>query len=110
MRECRLSRRVLASPEAAEKFLGSLIQDTEDLDYSCIVLGRDRVGRYRAVEVMPFSTQCKKPAKLCLLSWRLGQQETRLNMNRVMSRDERSISLHQSGLWRACIPWFVAWN
>src|SRR5579864_5985005 len=54
MRECRLSRRVLASPEAAEKFLGSLIQDTEDLDYSCIVLGRDRVGRYRAVEVMPF--------------------------------------------------------
>lgn len=40
--------------EANEKVLGVLIQDTEDKDYSCIVLGCDSVGRYRAVEVMPF--------------------------------------------------------
>ena len=40
--------------EANEKVLGVLIQDTTDGDYSCIVMGRDRVGRYRAVDVMPF--------------------------------------------------------
>src|SRR6266436_4525940 len=40
--------------EANEKVLGVLIQDTEDEDYSGIVLGRDRAGRYRAVDVMPF--------------------------------------------------------
>ncbi len=40
--------------EANEKVLGVLIQDTTDQDYSCIVMGRDRIGRYRAVHVMPF--------------------------------------------------------
>jgi hypothetical protein len=40
--------------ESDEKILGVVIQDAEDEDYSCIVLGRDRVGRYRAVDVMPF--------------------------------------------------------
>jgi hypothetical protein len=40
--------------EANEKVLAVLIQDTEDEDYSCIIIGRDRVGRYRAVHVMPF--------------------------------------------------------
>jgi hypothetical protein len=40
--------------DANEKVLGALIQDTEDFDYSCIVMGRDRAGRYRAVHVMEF--------------------------------------------------------
>jgi hypothetical protein len=40
--------------EDGEKVLGVLIQDTQDRDYSCIVMARDCVGRYRAVHVMPF--------------------------------------------------------
>lgn len=40
--------------EANEKVLGVLIQDAVDKDYGCIVLGRDRIGRYRAVHVTPF--------------------------------------------------------
>lgn len=37
-----------------EKVLGVIIQDTTDLDYSCVVMGRDRIGRYRAVHLSPF--------------------------------------------------------
>lgn len=40
--------------DANEKVLVVLILDTADRDYSCIVMGRDRVGRYRAVDVLPF--------------------------------------------------------
>lgn len=41
--------------EANERVLGVLIKDGTDEDYSCIVLARDRVGRYRAVYNLPFS-------------------------------------------------------
>ena len=40
--------------EGNEKVLGVVIQDTDDLDYSCVVMGRDRIGRYRAVHLSPF--------------------------------------------------------
>jgi hypothetical protein len=40
--------------EAHEKVLGVLIQDTTDLDFACVVMGRDRIGRYRAVHLSPF--------------------------------------------------------
>ena len=35
--------------EEQEKVLGVIVQDRADKDYVCIVMGRDRVGRYRAV-------------------------------------------------------------
>lgn len=37
--------------EAGEKVIGTIVQDRADKDYVCIVLGRDRVGRYRAVHL-----------------------------------------------------------
>jgi hypothetical protein len=37
--------------EAGEKVLGTIVQDRADKDYVCIVLGRDRIGRYRAVHL-----------------------------------------------------------
>lgn len=37
--------------ESAEKVLGVIVQDNDDRDYVCIVMGRDRVGRYRAVHL-----------------------------------------------------------
>src|ERR1039458_150342 len=40
--------------EAREKVLGTILQDHADKDYVCIVLGRDRVGRYRAVHLSEF--------------------------------------------------------
>jgi hypothetical protein len=40
--------------EGNEKVLGVIIQDRTDLDYSCVVMGRDRIGRYRAVHLSPF--------------------------------------------------------
>lgn len=40
--------------EAHEKVLGVLIQDTTDLDFACVIMGRDRIGRYRAVHLSPF--------------------------------------------------------
>jgi hypothetical protein len=40
--------------EQNEKALGVIVEDTTDNDYACIVLGRDRVGRYRAVHLSPF--------------------------------------------------------
>ena len=35
--------------------LAVIVQDTTDDDFVCIVLGRDRIGRYRAVHLSPFS-------------------------------------------------------
>jgi hypothetical protein len=37
--------------EAGERVLGTVVQDRSDKDYVCIILGRDRVGRYRAVHL-----------------------------------------------------------
>jgi hypothetical protein len=37
-----------------EKVLGVIIQDTTDRDFACVVMGRDRIGRYRAVHISPF--------------------------------------------------------
>src|SRR5580704_16125584 len=37
--------------EAREKVLGVIVQDRTDKDYVCVDLGRDRVGRYRAVHL-----------------------------------------------------------
>jgi hypothetical protein len=34
-----------------EKVLGVVVQDTTDKDFVCIVMGRDRIGRYRAVHL-----------------------------------------------------------
>lgn len=43
--------------EASEKLLGVLVLDLSDRDYACIVLGRDKNNRYRAVMVdAAFST------------------------------------------------------
>jgi len=40
--------------EQNEKVLGVIVQDAADDDFLCIVLGRDRIGRYRAVHLSPF--------------------------------------------------------
>jgi hypothetical protein len=40
--------------EAGERVLGTIIQDRSDKDYVCVVMGRDRVGRYRAVHLSKF--------------------------------------------------------
>jgi hypothetical protein len=40
--------------ENNEKVLGGIIQDTTDLDFSCVVMGRDRIGRFRAVYLSRF--------------------------------------------------------
>lgn len=40
--------------EHEERVLCVLVEDTTDQDYVCIVLGRDRVGRYRAVHLSDF--------------------------------------------------------
>jgi hypothetical protein len=37
--------------EEQEKVLGVIVQDRADKDYVCVVMGRDRVGRYRAVHL-----------------------------------------------------------
>jgi hypothetical protein len=37
--------------EQNEKVLGAIVQDRTDRDYVCIVMGRDRIGRYRAVHL-----------------------------------------------------------
>jgi hypothetical protein len=37
--------------EEQEKVLGVIVQDRTDKDYVCVVMGRDRVGRYRAVHL-----------------------------------------------------------
>ena len=37
--------------EANEKVLGTIVRDRTDKDHVCIVMGRDRVGRYRAVHL-----------------------------------------------------------
>jgi len=58
--------------EAEEKVLGVLIQDTYDRDYSCVILARDRVGRYRAVEVPPFVPtvdQARQVMRAALQAW-----------------------------------------
>ncbi len=40
--------------EKNEKVLCVIVQDTSDRDFTCIVLGRDLVGRFRAVYLTPF--------------------------------------------------------
>lgn len=40
--------------EQDEKVLCVIVEDTTDSDFTCIVLGRDRIGRYRAVDVTKF--------------------------------------------------------
>jgi len=40
--------------EQSEKVLCVIVQDTTDRDYTCIVLGRDRIGRFRAVHLTDF--------------------------------------------------------
>jgi hypothetical protein len=40
--------------EQDEKVLAVIVQDTTDDDFVCIVLGRNRIGRYRAVHLSPF--------------------------------------------------------
>lgn len=37
--------------EEQEKVLGVIVQDRADKDYVCVVMGRDRIGRYRAVHL-----------------------------------------------------------
>jgi hypothetical protein len=46
--------------ESGEKVLGTVVQDRADKDYVCIVLGRDRVGRYRAVHLSEFFTRLRE--------------------------------------------------
>ncbi|MGA9898786.1 MAG: hypothetical protein WBQ09_11850, partial [Terriglobales bacterium] len=40
--------------DANEKVLGVLVQDRMDKDYVCVIMGRDRIGRFRAVHLSPF--------------------------------------------------------
>ncbi len=40
--------------EERERVLGIIVQDRADKDYVCIVMGRDRIGRYRAVFLSEF--------------------------------------------------------
>ena len=40
--------------DEGEKVLCVIVQDTTDKDYTCIVLGRDRIGRFRAVHLTDF--------------------------------------------------------
>jgi hypothetical protein len=42
--------------EGNEKVLGVVVQDTTDQDFACIVMGRDLIGRYRAVHLSSFMT------------------------------------------------------
>lgn len=37
-----------------ENVLCVIVEDTTDHDYACIVLGRDAVGRYRAIDLTKF--------------------------------------------------------
>lgn len=40
--------------EQSERVICVIVQDTTDKDYTCIVLAKDRIGRYRAVHLTEF--------------------------------------------------------
>ncbi len=46
--------------EEREKIIGTIVQDRTDKDYVCIVLGRDRIGRYRAVHLSEWFTRLRE--------------------------------------------------
>jgi hypothetical protein len=73
--------------EEQEKVLGVIVQDRADQDYVCVVMGRDRVGRYRAVHSWFGIDLCEWPGldpgqvRYCLpngserlLPWTVGRQ------------------------------------
>ena len=64
--------------EQNEKVLCVIVEDTSDCDYACIVLGRDRVGRYRAVHISSWvetiDAACNS-APLLLADWASRDQQ-----------------------------------